>query len=149
MMENFPWDDAVLRAANVNPQTGLATDYLNVFNEPIMLIEMVPDCPELVEELAGWQGRSYFDHFSQSQFQSREVVLAAYEHAPGRAELDALSQALSRRLEMLIDQVVSASAEEAALILSQALGSVRRDAASLDRIIHGGTNQQDAIDALF
>ncbi|MDP3655070.1 MAG: hypothetical protein Q8R67_25705, partial [Rhodoferax sp.] len=34
---------ALLRAANINPRTGLATDYLNHFNEAIMLLEMVPD----------------------------------------------------------------------------------------------------------
>ena len=28
---------AELKAANINPQTGLATDYLNHFNEAIML----------------------------------------------------------------------------------------------------------------
>jgi hypothetical protein len=28
---------AVLKAANINPKTGLATDYLNHFNEAIML----------------------------------------------------------------------------------------------------------------
>jgi hypothetical protein len=29
---------ARLRAANINPRTGLATDYLNHFNEAIMLL---------------------------------------------------------------------------------------------------------------
>ncbi|MEO8318885.1 MAG: hypothetical protein ABI561_11235, partial [Bradyrhizobium sp.] len=37
---------AQLKAANINPRTGLATDYLNHFNEAIMLLEMVPDMPE-------------------------------------------------------------------------------------------------------
>ena len=36
---------ARLRAANINPRTGLATDYLNHFNEAIMLLEMIPDMP--------------------------------------------------------------------------------------------------------
>lgn len=35
-----------LRVANINPRTGLATDYLNHFNEAVMLLEMVPDMPE-------------------------------------------------------------------------------------------------------
>ena len=30
---------AKLRAANINPRTGLATDYLNHFNEAIMLLQ--------------------------------------------------------------------------------------------------------------
>jgi len=32
---------AELLAANINPRTGLATDYLNHFNEAIMLLEMI------------------------------------------------------------------------------------------------------------
>jgi hypothetical protein len=49
---------AQLQAANINPRTGLATDYLNHFNEAIMLLEMIPDMPECVEEFLGWQPRS-------------------------------------------------------------------------------------------
>ena len=41
---------ARLRAANINPHTGLATDYLNHFNEAVMLLEMVPDMPECAED---------------------------------------------------------------------------------------------------
>ena len=41
---------AQLRAANINPRTGLATDYLNHFNEAIMLLEMITDMPECAED---------------------------------------------------------------------------------------------------
>ena len=41
---------AQLKAANINPRTGLATDYLNHFNEAIMLLEMIPDIPESAED---------------------------------------------------------------------------------------------------
>ena len=34
--------------ANVNPDTGLATDYLNLFNEGTMLFEMAFDMPDMV-----------------------------------------------------------------------------------------------------
>ena len=45
---------ARLRAANINPRTGLATDYLNHFNEAIMLLEMIPDMPECAEDFLLW-----------------------------------------------------------------------------------------------
>ena len=45
---------AQLRAANINPRTGLATDYLNHFNEAIMLLEMIPDMPECAEDFLLW-----------------------------------------------------------------------------------------------
>ena len=50
---------AVLRAANINPRTGLATDYLNHFNEAIMLLEMIPDMPECAEDFLTWTPLSY------------------------------------------------------------------------------------------
>ena len=52
-----------LRAANINPRSGLATDYLNHFNEAIMLLEMVPDMPECAEDFLTWTPLSYAEHF--------------------------------------------------------------------------------------
>ena len=59
----------MLRAANINPRTGLATDYLNMFNEAVMLLEMIPDMPECAEDFLGWQPLSYAEHFTAIQFQ--------------------------------------------------------------------------------
>jgi len=54
---------AELRAANINPRTGLATDYLNHFNEAIMLLEMIPDMPECSGDFLEWRPLSYAEHF--------------------------------------------------------------------------------------
>ena len=43
----LPYSEQDLLAANVNPATGLATDYLNLFNEAIMLFEMGLDMPDM------------------------------------------------------------------------------------------------------
>src|ERR1700741_487675 len=51
-----------LRAANINPRTGLATDYLNHFNEAIMLLEMIPDMPDCAEDFLSWGPLSYSEH---------------------------------------------------------------------------------------
>ena len=79
---------AALRAravgTNVNPQTLLATDYLNHFNEVVMLLEMVPDMPELVEELRAWAPKTYVDHFRDSTVADRDLAVEAYDHAPAR-----------------------------------------------------------------
>src|ERR1700722_801227 len=72
---------AQLRAANINPRTGLATDYLNHFNEAIMLLEMIPDMPECAEEFLQWQPRSYREHFAASNFRARELAIEAYDSA--------------------------------------------------------------------
>ena len=66
---------ARLRAANINPRTGLATDYLNHFNEAIMLLEMIPDMPECAEDFLGWHPLSYGEHFTASNFKARDLAI--------------------------------------------------------------------------
>src|SRR5277367_3008540 len=72
---------ARLLAANINPRTGLATDYLNHFNEAIMLLEMIPDMPECSEDFLEWQPLSYSEHFTASNFRARDLAIEAYEAA--------------------------------------------------------------------
>jgi hypothetical protein len=72
---------AELLAANINPATGLATDYLNHFNEAIMLLEMVPSMPECADDFLDWQPMSYIEHFTVSTFKRRDLAVAAYETA--------------------------------------------------------------------
>src|SRR5216684_5935347 len=75
---------AQLRAANINPRTGLATDYLNHFNEAVMLLEMVPDMPECAEDFLTWTPLSYAEHFTASHFKARDLAIEAYESADAR-----------------------------------------------------------------
>src|ERR1700743_2796816 len=88
---------ARLRAPNINPRTGLATDYLNHFNEAIMLLEMIPDMPECVEDFLGWQPLSYCEHFTASNFKGRDLAIEAYGSADAdiRAELDNVTTAMT------------------------------------------------------
>ena len=88
---------AQLRAANINPRTGLATDYLNHFNEAIMLLEMIPDMPECAEEFLGWQPLSYREHFTASNFKARELAIEAYDSADPdiRTEFDNITGAMT------------------------------------------------------
>src|ERR1700722_9124512 len=81
-----------LRAANINPRTGLATDYLNHFNEAVMLLEMVPRMPECAEDFMGWKPLSYAEHFTASNFKARDLAIEAYNMADGRirAEFDGI-----------------------------------------------------------
>ena len=75
---------ALLRAANINPRTGLATDYLNHFNEAVMLLEMIPDMPECAEDFLAWQPLSYAEHFTASNFKARDLAIEAYNTADAR-----------------------------------------------------------------
>ena len=91
---------AQLRAANINPRTGLATDYLNHFNEAIMLLEMVPDMPECASDFLEWRPLSYAEHFIASNFRARDLAIEAYEAADTdiRAEFDHLTDSMTRIL---------------------------------------------------
>lgn len=81
---------ARLIAANINPKTGLATDYLNHFNEAVMLLEMIPDMPECSEDFLAWHPLTYAEHFKAANFKGRDLAIEAYESAdPGiRADFD-------------------------------------------------------------
>ncbi|MBO6503727.1 MAG: hypothetical protein JJ850_12985 [Kordiimonadaceae bacterium] len=71
-----------LAAANINPDSFLATDYLNHFNEIVMLMEMIPDMPELIEEAIEWAPKTYDQHFEESGFQAKDLAIEAYKLAP-------------------------------------------------------------------
>src|SRR5258707_3476482 len=88
---------AQLRAANINPRTGLATDYLNHFNEAIMMLEMIPDIPECAEDFLLWYPLSYRQHFMASHFKARDLAIEAYESADAgiRAEFDNITGAMT------------------------------------------------------
>jgi len=96
----------LVRGKNVNPVTLLSTDYLNHFNEIVMLIEMVPSMPECMEDIRAWRPKSYAEHFHDSGFADRELAILAYDNAPPqhRAPFD-------RAVERLNDAVVIAVRE--------------------------------------
>lgn len=73
-----------VKGTNINEQTLIATDYLNHFNEIVMMLEMIPDMPECLDEAKEWRPKSYHDHFRDSSFSDKELAVAAYEHSPAR-----------------------------------------------------------------
>jgi hypothetical protein len=79
---------------NINPVTGLSTDYLNHFTEAIMLLELLPADPGCVADFLAWEPKNYREHFAGSHFSNRDAVIAAYETADPE---------LSRSLDMLAD----------------------------------------------
>ncbi|HEY0301566.1 MAG TPA: hypothetical protein VGC36_09550, partial [Rhizomicrobium sp.] len=92
---------AALLDANINPSTGLATDYLNHFNEAIMLLEMVGNCPDCMADIRRWQPMSYREHFLQSHLNSRDLAIAAYASADpaARACFDNLASTMTTLIE--------------------------------------------------
>lgn len=70
------------KGTNVHATTLLATDYLNHFNEIVMLLGMVPDMPEMLDECLAWKPKSYGDHFRESGVSDAAFAVEAYNHAP-------------------------------------------------------------------
>lgn len=73
-----------VRGTNISAKTLLATDYLNHFNEIVMLVEMVPDMPAMIGECRAWRPKSYQEHFRESGFSERELAIEAYRHVPSK-----------------------------------------------------------------
>lgn len=151
------YSEQQLREANVNPATGLATDYLNLFNEAIMLFEMGMDMPDMAEELMDWQRRDYVSHFEKSGFEQKDVVVAAYEMAPAdvRAAFDdCCAKALDTfesSIQILLSSLETPVAHEE---LESRLVEMKELVTEMDSHIHGRvkpseTDAQSAVDALF
>ncbi len=133
---------AQLRAANINPRTGLATDYLNHFNEAIMLLEMVPDMPECAEDFLGWRPLSYAEHFTASNFKARDLAIAAYDSADPiiRTEFDNITSAMTSILTAVSAAMREARQDKTRTTLAeQATGWVKPLVALAGGIINGGT----------
>jgi len=145
-----------VRGTNINEQTLLATDYLNHLNEPIMLFEMLADVPELLDELAEWQPKSYVEHFTDSAFSDKDLAIEAYAVAPAMYReafdetVDNAKQCIATAIEALTTLTEQGRTEDVRVVsaeVSKILGSLVDKASS---IIHGkvttlGQNQIDQI----
>src|SRR3954468_8853535 len=137
---------ALLVAGNINPKTGLATDYLNHFNEAIMLLEMIPDMPDCFQDFLDWQPLSYREHFTASNFKARDLAISAYEAADPavRDEFDNLDATMTSILT-----AVGAAMREArqdrtrATLAEQATGWVKPLVALAGGVINGRGREPD------
>src|ERR1044071_6518541 len=133
---------AQLRAANINPSTGLATEYLNHFNEAIMLLEMIPDMPECAEDFLTWTPLSYAEHFWASNFKARDLAIEAYECADPkvRANFDNLTATMTSILTAVGKAMREAQQDRTrATLAEQATAWVKPLVALAGGVINGNT----------
>ena len=149
---------ARVKGTNIDGKTLLATDYLNHFNEIVMLLDMLPDMPDMIAELREWAPCDYRTHFARSTFAARDIAVAAYEHVPAayRLPFEETVATLDRFLLDAIaemDGMIAAGAAPDAL--SARVQTVSRGAQRLldvaSGIIHGSTRalDQSGIDDLL
>jgi hypothetical protein len=153
--QTAPPGRAELLAANINPETGLANDYLNQFNEAIMMLELMAGMPECAEHLLAWQPRTYREHFAASKLKHRALALAAYETAQtgARQQLDELGQIMNDIL-VSVRETLRVSGPQHVIGLSAATAAhLRRLVSRASAVINGGTfgvaETQAAVDALL
>ena len=142
---------------NICESSLLATDYLNHFNEVVMLIDMIPDLPECLDDVQEWRPKSYAQHFADSRLPEADLAIAAYEHSPEafRLPLENTVDNLNRLVEASLERIASAieSGNQNALADEAARASRKMqrlvDAASV--IINGATStvDQSDIDNMF
>ncbi|OFX09436.1 MAG: hypothetical protein A2516_10695 [Alphaproteobacteria bacterium RIFOXYD12_FULL_60_8] len=142
---------------NISETTLLATDYLNHFNEIIMLLEMVPDMPDILEECKAWAPKSYADHFHDSTFRDKELAVEAYGAVPTKFRQpfeDTIGQ-MDRLVPMSIghlEQILATGDMDLLRIKAQACSrGLQRLMDVASGIIHGSaiTMEQDQIDDLM
>jgi len=65
------WADR-LQGTNINGTTLLATDHLNHLDEVIMLIQMVPDMPDIIEYVLAWEPKNLCPAFRRERLSGQE-----------------------------------------------------------------------------
>ena len=141
-----------LRAANINPRTGLATDYLNHFNEAVMLLEMVPDMPECAEDFLTWRPLSYAEHFTASNFKAKDLAIEAYNAADDRirAEFDNITGAITSILTAVSEAMQEAEQDKTrARLAEQATGWVKPLVSLAGGVINGDGTGRGAPDVEY
>ncbi|MEQ1890406.1 MAG: hypothetical protein ABL951_14695 [Alphaproteobacteria bacterium] len=156
LIESYEFYQAQVQGTNINARTLLATDYLNHFNEIIMLVEMISDMPECIEDVAAWSPKNYQDHFRESSFAHRDLAVAAYDYVPALYRVP--FERLISELNILILKVVATVLDEqpadnksetgAAALLGPELRMLIEKAGGVINGEHEGTDQTD-IDAML
>lgn len=153
---------AVLAKANINPLTRLATDYLNHYNEVIMLLEMLESCPEFASDILGWEPRGYDAYFEKSHFKDKDLARVAYEIAEpnSRRELEGMIDHMNAILAATLDALrQNLSPAAVARLGTESSGWLKPLVARAGSVINGErimpaamsdeTARQDMVDAVF
>jgi len=146
-----------VKGTNIDEQTLLATDYLNHFNEIVMLIDMLPMMPDMLDDALEWQPKSYQDHFRDSTFSDKDLAVEAYEYVPEAFKVafegvvENLNALILKTLDRVSQMIAGEELEKMQIMVPEYTRKIQRLQDAADGIIHGGTQtmEQDEIDALL
>ncbi len=64
----------------VNPASGIANDYLNQYNEILLLVENMPILlPDMIDDLLSWKPKTYKDYFDSSPLPGSQSAIYIYQ----------------------------------------------------------------------
>jgi hypothetical protein len=150
------WRDR-LEGTNINPATLLATDYLNHFNEVVMMIEMIPDMPDCIEDVREWQPKYYQEHFADSAFSDKDLAIEAYDYAPTalREHFEMAVGQANRLVELSVGRLtkaIDAADDEMLKVVARRAGrDLKRLVEVAGAVINGSTSaiNQTEVDEMF
>lgn len=129
-----------VRGTTINEETLLATDYLNHFNEIIMVLELVPSMPDLIDEAKAWSPKSYQEYFEDSSYYEKDLAIQAYHHVPERNR-QPFEKAISQLNQLLIATIKRLENNIAADQVDRLGESVKRVSVFLSRLVdHASAN---------
>ncbi len=152
MYETFK---GLVKDTTINGVTLLSTDYLNHFNEAVMLLDMVPDMPKMLDDVKEWQPKSYEEHFTDSQFKAREVAIEAFAWSPAqyRGPFNAVVEGLNETIAAAVPAIeaVIADSGRLALVVQEIAMALREKIDHAGAIINGNMARvdQDGVDAIL
>jgi hypothetical protein len=141
----------------IDSSTLLSTDYFNLFNEVIMLLGMLPDMPDMLDEVSAWEFKTYAQHFETSGLAFAPLAIEAYPHAPASA-LTSFEQNIEKMRSMIEEAKLVLRAELAGGDMDVFAGRAIRYSMELQRLVDTGSAivhgqeavlNQNAIDDLF
>jgi hypothetical protein len=94
----------------VNPASGIANDYLNQYNEILLLVENLPILmPEMVEELLAWKPKTYIHYFETSPLPHGDTTIKIYKrlNPKFRESFEAHSEVINQHANGIIAVIES------------------------------------------
>jgi hypothetical protein len=132
-----------VRGTNICEKTLLATDYLNHFNEIIMIFDFCDQMPEFVDEARVWRLKSYEEHFRMSGLSYGELAAEAYQHAPPRfrkpfdATIEMITLVVRRTIAQIVEQVDGGDLSGTRSVIQSAAPVLKRLSEIAGNIING------------
>jgi len=140
---------ALVAETNINNDTYLVTDYINHFNEIVMLLEMIPDMLDILDDAKAWQPKSYAQHFIDSRLSDSALTIEAYENAPLEFRepfdetVERMNKVVVKKIENIEAALHSTRPKELAATAATATRLLQRLIDDAAAIIHGDTPNMD------